>query len=872
MSVLTIGRLKRKGRKCTRSGSIECQQFSDNDFPTWQLQRMIYPRWIYWLVLLLPALVACAPVTRSEQPARPDLVSLGARQSVGQSFLSRYDGLAAVEVYLDPQDQIQGNLFFHLKEDSKSQQDIRTVSLPMAGITRPGFHRFEFQPIPDSGLKSYYFFLHSDSRDGIKVGTAGEDSYLSGAQYLNDLAVNAQTSFRLVYHPVPLLQGLLFEGLSWFFYLLAGLFLFILPGWAILSWCSPGWDSNTWAVKFTWSIGVSLPIYPVLFLWTDIIGVHPGAAYAWLPPLSAIVAIIIRYRSHLLSRIMAMRKEPLRFYPASLPASLPIADLAFLLLAGGLFLLRFWPVRTLPAPMWGDSYQHTMISQLLVDNQGLFRSWQPYADLLSFTYHFGFHSLVAVFHWVTGLSLAQATLWTGQIINALAVLVLYPLAARLGRSPWAGVFAVLLAGSLSQMPMFYTNWGRYTQLAGQAILPAAVLIAWDIFEKPRSGWRPYLLAWVVFAGLALTHYRILIFAVLFFVAYFILNYRRMEVFEFMRAAFLQAAGAGLLFLPWFVRVFGGKLPLIFRAQLTTPASQISAFTEQYNSIGNLFTYLPAFLWLLLPVALAFGFWRRERSLALVSLWWFLIFLSANPQWFNLPGSGAISNFAVLIAAYIPVSLILGSAGGWAMETIDSSQTGHESDSLDNRPFREFFFRWSQIIVLLAVLLASLWGARLRLREVQPAEFALVTWPDEHAAAWIRENVPEDARFLVNSFFAYGETSIVGSDAGWWLPLLTGHATSLPPLTYTSESGPRPDYREWVNDLTAEIMAKGIDHPDVLESLQSRNITHVYIGQQQGTVNNPVPLLIPKIMLASPHFTPIYHQDRVWIFKVNQTSK
>jgi len=58
-------------------------------------------------------------------------------------------------------------------------------------------------------------------------------------------------------------------------------------------------------------------------------------------------------------------------------------------------------------------------------------------------------------------------------------------------------------------------------------------------------------------------------------------------------------------------------------------------------------------------------------------------------------------------------LILGSAGGWAMETIDSSQTGHESDSLDNRPFREFFFRWSQIIVLLAVSICAVIFALLK---------------------------------------------------------------------------------------------------------------------------------------------------------------
>jgi hypothetical protein len=66
-------------------------------------------------------------------------------------------------------------------------------------------------------------------------------------------------------------------------------------------------------------------------------------------------------------------------------------------------------------------------------------------------------------------------------------------------------------------------------------------------------------------------------------------------------------------------------------QITTPASQVSAFTEQYNSIGNL---LPIFR---LSCgcccrSLAWGSRRRERDFALVSRGGFLIFLAS--QWFQ----------------------------------------------------------------------------------------------------------------------------------------------------------------------------------------------------------------------------------------------
>jgi len=53
-------------------------------------------------------------------------------------------------------------------------------------------------------------------------------------------------------------------------------------------------------------------------------------------------------------------------------------------------------------------------------------------------------------------------------------------------------------------------------------------------------------------------------------------------------------------------------------------------------------------------------------------------------------------------------------------------------------------------------------------------------------------------------------------------------------------------------------------------LRERGIAYVYIGQRQGRVNDAGPYpLQPAQMLASPHFHPIYHQDRVWVFEMNR---
>ena len=824
-------------------------------------------------LLLLFGLSACAPFVKDGQPSAASTnVILQDGQTVGQTLLAHDRGLQGIEIYLGPETPGSGEIQLHLRADPQSSTDLAVSVLAVQSITAPGWVRFTFPPQNDSRQKDYYLHLKIKGHGSVRVETAPGDTYLEGAIYQNGSPLDAQMTFRLVYDPGQLFLGTLAQAGNWLGILGIAIFLFVLPGWALLALLWPDWDALAWGERLGLAGGVSLALYPLLFLWTDMIGLHLGPLYAWLPAVAATGVLVWRNRAWRPGNI----GEAARVWRQSENAW---SDAAFVVLIALIFATRFWVIRSLDVPMWGDSYQHTMIAQLLVDHGGLFNSWLPYAELQTFTYHFGFHTAVAAFHWVSGLDMPQAALWTGQILNILAVIALYPLATHVGGNRWAGVGAVLVAGLLSPMPMYYVNWGRYTQLAGQVILPGAIYLAWAALEaKPRRIESPVLagesnwsklrrrisfdggrmaLTWIVLGGLALTHYRVLIFAILFFAAFFILRAKRDTWRALLARTFWIGAGAGLLFLPWFIHTFAGKIMLIFSTQLTTQAKAVSTWTQQYNAIGDLSSYLPAPLWLLLPVSIIWGLWRREKGVALISLWSFLILLAANPQWLRLPGEGALSNFAVFIAAYIPVSVLAGYLLGQVVR-----------DKLEVESVRKSLALI--LFVTVSVIAVGIWGARQRLGDLQVMTHALVTRPDIRAAEWIQENTPQDARFLVNSFFAYDDTVIVGSDGGWWLPLLAQRQTTLPPLTYGSEGGPRPDYVQWINALTTEIQNKGIAHPDVLALLRERGVTHVYIGQRQGRVNYGGPYVLePGQLLASPNFRLVYHQDRVWVFEVQR---
>jgi len=807
-------------------------------------------RWVGGGLIAGLTLIVAISITASLRTApfiEPDQVAavgkqaflLSAGETIGQTFTVHHAGLQSIDIFLKSQTNSDGQLRLHVRSDPQSPVDLATAQLQVAIIQRPDFYRFAFPALSDSRQKDYYLLLELVGPGTVQVGGAPATSYLDGSAYRDGVPQDGQITFRTSFARIPMIAGFAGPTFTWVGFTLIGVFLYVLPGWALLAILGTSLPQRSWAEQLGLSAGVSLAIYPILLLWTNLIGLLLGPLYAWLPGCAALAWLVWSLRAYGWARMSAAWHTWWR-------SAARYPDLVLMLVIGLVFGVRFLAIGSLDVPMWGDSYQHTLIAQLIVDNRGLFDSWQPYADIQTFTYHFGFHTAVALLHWVSGAALPEATLWTGQILNGLAVVAIYPLTIRVSGNRWAGVVAVLLAGLLVPMPMYYINWGRYTQLAGQTILPAAICLIWIALEARARDWKLLGLTWILVCGLALSHYRILIFIAFFFVAFLVIEVRRGGLRSWVFNSGLIAAGAGLMYLPWLVHVFAGKILSNMANRVTSAQVSASAATQEYNAIGDLTTYLPTLVWLVLPICIGWALWRGRRGVAVLSLWWFLVLLAANPQWFDLPGAGTLTNFAVFIAIYIPVGVLIGESFGQLI-AIQRQLIGTGA-------------------VVLVVLLA-IWGVGQRLDDLHVAQSALVTRPDLRAATWIQDHLPQDARFLVNSFFAYGGTSIVGSDGGWWLPLLAHRQTMLPPLNYSAEQGPRPDYHEWVNALSAAVLKQGIEHPAVLQLLNERGITHVYIGQRQGRVNYERPTLQPQQLLESVHFRVVYHQERVWIFKI-----
>ena len=437
-----------------------------------------------WRVLAFALLVSlilsgCGSFTNAEQLDYSETIYADGTYPVGQTCYASFNGLTGIDVYLEPPKGLKGDVTLHVRQTPHDTTDLASASLPADQLNGPGYYRFSFPAIKQSTLKGYYFFIAVTDPDTIVVKAGPGAGYVDGSAYRDHEPIDQQVAFRLAYDIPQAMGGLVLEGFRWIYFLLVMVFLYILPGWVLLPLALPSIKSMDWFGRAALSAGGSLAVYPILFLFTHIIGIQAGALYAWVPGGAALI--------YLLYQLWTQRRTflTLKFHRPKLSAE----GIALFFVVGLIIFSRFWVIRTVNAPFWGDSYQHTMITQLLIDHKGLFSSWLPYADLHSFTYHFGFHAATVVFHWVTNLGAIQSTLWVGQILNILAVLAVYPLAVRFTGQRWAGVVAVLFAGLLSNYPMYYVNWGRYTQLAGQVILPVAIVMIFEAFEREKADYR-----------------------------------------------------------------------------------------------------------------------------------------------------------------------------------------------------------------------------------------------------------------------------------------------------------------------------------------------------------------------------------------------
>ncbi len=814
-----------------------------------------FPRWVRAALFLVAlTLSGCSGGISGVDVEQPRLDTPAPKidhpDAVGQTFVASQPGLSGIEmilaVYPDPMPLGE----FKLGLFDEQNHEIRTASVSLATLRHNDPIRFDFAPLPDSAGRQYAFTLSGPPKSPVTVWASKDDVYKQGAMLVDGQPQPGDIDFKTYVHLgyVDLLGVLardLVNGLAIVVPIVA---VFFMPGYALTLWLDR--QNRNGASKefrmlqdvpgrFALSIGLSLAVWPLLFLLLSVTPIRLNGAFVWA--LIIVVAAIIG-----VVHVRRWRRDNASDQPHAFLPHLTREDwlvtatfFALLVIVGSLRALHVFGLAVSP---WVDSIQHALGVRLFAESGRLPTTWGPSIYDAPFIYHFGFHSVTAVFTWLTGLDIPTAMLIAGQVMNTLVAVGVYLLTARLTGRRSAGLVAMTVVGTVSLMPAYYLTWGRYTQLTGLALLPAAAVLAFDAIDARPPVGRRIVLGGFAAGALFVTHYRVLLMYAALVAAYLVVETvaavvrRRWFAPLWMRIG-VVAAVAVVFALPWVVRL---ALTLLQSGSLAAWLNAPSTFNTPHWGLLAL-GYQRELLFLSLVGALI-GFWFRPKFVAVVLTSTALTVLVTNPSAIGLSNSWIFSNDSLIITAFLPLAILT----GYAVSAVFSFPTAHLSERQ----------QWPVRLGLAALLLAvALWTADGMLTVVNPVT-VLATQDDVAAAAWIRDNTPPTARFLVNSR-PWQEGAYAATDGGGWLSILADRATTLPPVSYAYSSSVSLLDRV---TRTQKAVSEATSADALGPAISAEGATHIYIGAKGGSLK-------PEMFLNKPGFRLLYTNGAAWVFEI-----
>ena len=523
--------------------------------------------------------------------------------------------------------------------------------------------------------------------------------------------------------------------------------------------------------------------------------------------------------------------------PVSTPIGSSYETVALWSIAALIAVVQLAAVRSVVAQPGSDGYHHTLIAQVIAQRGALPTDLLPLTPLITYTYHYGYHATVAALGWLSGAPILALALIVAQLLKAGAALAAAVLAeVMLGRRS-AGIVTASIVGVIAVFPTFYVNWGRNTQLTGLLLLAALLAVLW-LWSFGKPDWRLVAAIALLATGTAFAHYRVTLMAVAGCgtVVVTAMIGRRWKRTEF-RLRLLQIAAMGLLALlfaaPWLWHVWMAR-----GVGYPAPISQAGPGFFRLDRLGDLVLDYPTNWFVLGTAALAllWGIWRRLAGVLAMAAWLTILLAISLPA-----GAGEFMDpITVITSSFLPLSVMIGVAAG-------------DFIAIGGR-----WQRWRTVAVGTPLLLAALYGST-RVVDAVESGAAYVQPEDLAAAAWVSEHVPEDALFMVNTFwFDFLPDFVIASDAGGWLPVLAGRATIVPPMIYPVERTAEPDFNKQLVAL-AEI-TPDMTSPAAVALLRNAGITHVFIGQRGGRID-------PASLLASPDYALEYQAANTYVFRL-----
>jgi hypothetical protein len=779
------------------------------------------------LIGVLAVLVGCGPFvdpsTLQDQAEVPSGV-LGGDATVAQEFTIDCNGFTGLEVQVARFPTVastDGTLVLTLVPAPLSGERSAMPRSPVlaradravAELVANQWIHLSFEPLARSRGQRFLLIgqVEGTAPSAVTLWATGRDTGIAGTRYVNGHPVPGALVLRAYCdEPWPDVIGetaRMIGRSGWLWPVAAA--LCIVPGVGLAFLLEPDDDP---AALLGLGVGWSVLLAPLAFALTTPFRI--GGPLGPVLLLGGAVAGIIGIRR---------RRSPLALGPAS---AVTIAATSIALI------LRAITAKDLIAPMWGDPVQHSYVADLLLTSRGVPATYGALVPSQVFDYHFGFQALSALAAWLAGSTTADAVLATGQILDALICLAVYRLGRDLTDSPGAAAVAALLVGLIMTQPAYYISWGRYPELAGLVALPAAASALRSAVSRPPPISASALPAVVGATAMVLVHPRVAVFLASLGLALVIVPPSPDASTIVQRGGRLLLVGTASLVLltPWALRLWN-----VHHAAVVGPFRWMPInFPLGLATAGNDRWVMGAAI-----VSLVIGTRGRPRLSLVMLLWGIIVFVVGNPATFHLPLNLFVDNGSIAIALFLPAAILTGSLADLTVRAV--IPRGRRSGT-----------GWVIAGLGLAAAAAAAPG---QLSLINPT--CLIIRPADRAALdWVRTHTPADARFLINGF-RWTDSIWMGSDAGYWLPVLAGRRTTLPPLFY---AGGPPDLVRSVNATAAAVDRHGSDPAALASIARQSGAQYIFVGTRGGPIN-------PEVLAHSPLFRTVYRAGGDWVFEL-----
>jgi hypothetical protein len=616
-----------------------------------------------------------------------------------------------------------------------------------------------------------------------------------------------------------------------------------LPGWMLLA-LSGSWRRWEGLQRWIVAIGISIAFYPVLFYWMRSVLPFLALGPYKLGALLIISAILIIWRMHRHWRDIFSFDR--------------LEWIAIGIFAMTLF-TRLWIIRDYPYPAWADSLHHSILTQLTAEQGRLPIDMEPYSPVTLDQYHLGLYALAAPVKWLTQVPAHKALLWISQALNGLCGAGVYLVLDR--RSGHLGaIVGAAVVGLISHQPAFYVNWGRFTQVASQAIL----LIAWLETRETLTLWKlPWknnkgIIVWNTFASAILAgavfllHFRVAAFYILLLIPSVLWELYKSHAEKLTVSVALGTTLVAVLALITIAPTLWKAVIAYANTRLGYGALAIeeiarnmqSHYSFNWNAVPTL-TARPGLI-VLASLGTIIGLLRRDKLVVNCVIWIVALCFLANAYMLNIPILSITNMGAVLIMLYLPIGLVVGSATERLVEMIKSH--------LHLEPTR---------VIVTLILIMGFITSHLRVKDVEPFRF-FITPADLAAMEWIKSNTPPDSQFAINTYM-WRPTTPHGTDAGYWIPYFTRHHTTADTMLVTIG---QKSHISRIAEMSQSVERLEIDNSALVE-LQSLGVDYIYIGKK-GDFSGPG--LDVERLMQSENIDVCYHEAGVSILRIKPEEK